>query len=146
VSPDDEVGSAEREKESSVADPTPKRRTPLERIRSTPTGRMALRVFIGISGLLVVALGALLIPLPGPGWLIVIGGLAIWSMEFHWAKRLLHFTRRNVQAWTGWAARQSLPLRMLIGAVGLVFVACVVWLSVRFSLGIDLIAVVRGWF
>jgi uncharacterized protein (TIGR02611 family) len=117
----------------------------LERLRSTPGGRTALRIFVGVSGLLVVALGAFLIPLPGPGWLIVIGGLAIWAIEFAWAKRLLHFTRRNVQAWTSWAARQILAVRLLIGALGLLFVACVVWLSVKYSLGVDLVALVRGW-
>jgi uncharacterized protein (TIGR02611 family) len=100
---------------------------------------MILRISIAITGLAVVALGILLIPLPGPGWFIVIGGLAIWAVEFAWAKRLLHFTRRNVRAWTSWIGRQPWPLRTVIGAVGLVFVAAVVWASVKVSLGIDLI-------
>ena len=115
-------------------------RTTMELIRSNPTGRIALKVFVGIGGLIVVTLGLALIPLPGPGWLIVIGGLGIWAVEFHWAKRLLNFTRRNVYGWARWARRQSLPVRIALGSVGLVFLAVIVWLSLKYSLGIDLVA------
>ena len=117
----------------------------LDRIRKTPHGRMALKIGVGTVGTLVVALGLLLIPFPGPGWAIVILGLAIWALEFAWAKNLLDFTKRHVQAWTRWTRRQSLPVRLAIGVVGLIFVAAVVWGSVRLSFGVDLLAVVRGW-
>ncbi|MEJ3750090.1 TIGR02611 family protein [Actinomycetes bacterium KLBMP 9797] len=120
--------------------------TTLEIIRANPTGRIALKVFIAVAGLLVVALGVLLIPLPGPGWLIVIGGLAIWAVEFSWARKLLTFTRRNVRAWTHWVTRQSLPVRFLLGAVGLVFVGAVVVLTVRLSFGVNLITTVLDYF
>lgn len=115
-------------------------RTTLELLRGNPTGRITLKVAVSIAGAVVVALGLALIPLPGPGWLIVIGGLGIWAVEFHWARRLLNFTRRNVQAWARWVRRQSLLMRIAIGSVGLVFVAVVVWLSLRLSLGIDVLA------
>ena len=135
------------DEEPSVADPTEHRmsraRTTLAIIRANPTGRIAWRIGIAVAGTLVVGLGIFLIPLPGPGWLIVIGGLAIWAVEFVWAKRLLGFTKRNVQAWTRWVTRQSLPVRLLIGAVGLVFVTTVVWLSLKYSVGIDILAEAR---
>jgi uncharacterized protein (TIGR02611 family) len=115
-------------------------RLTLEVVRANPTGRIALKLFVGIAGLLVVALGAALIPLPGPGWLIVLGGIGIWAIEFSWARKLLQFTRRNLQKWTRWVTRQSWPVRLLLGLVGMIFVGAVVWLTVRFSLGIDLIA------
>ncbi|MFJ6196937.1 TIGR02611 family protein [Micromonospora sp. NPDC092111] len=115
-------------------------RTTLDLIRANPTGRVTLKIFVAIAGALVVTLGVALIPLPGPGWLIVIGGLAIWAVEFHWARRLLGFTRHHVQTWTRWAATRSLAVRFLLGSVGLVFVAVVLWLSLKYSLGIDLVA------
>jgi uncharacterized protein (TIGR02611 family) len=115
-------------------------RTTLDLIRSNPTGRIALKIFISIAGAVVVTVGIALIPLPGPGWLLVIAGLGIWAVEFHWARRLLGFTRRHVQAWTRWATSRSLPVRFLLGAVGMVFVSVVVWLSLKYSLGIDLVA------
>jgi uncharacterized protein (TIGR02611 family) len=115
-------------------------RTALDLIRSNPTGRIALKIFIAIAGALVVSVGVALIPLPGPGWLVVIGGLAIWAVEFHWARRLLTFTRRHVQGWASWVGARSRPVRLLLGAVGLVFVCVVIWLSLKYSLGIDLVA------
>lgn len=117
----------------------------LDRIRKNPTGRLILRIAIGTLGTLVVVLGFVLIPFPGPGWAIVILGLAIWSLEFVWAKSLLDFTKRNVRSWTRWIGRQSLPVRAVIAVVGLIFVAAIVWASVRVSFGVDLVAVVRDW-
>ncbi|WP_067507278.1 TIGR02611 family protein [Actinoplanes sp. TFC3] len=117
----------------------------LDRIRANPTGRVALRIGVGILGAIVVVTGLALIPLPGPGWAIVIVGLAIWAVEFHWAKRLLAFTRHHVQAWTHWVLRQPLHLRALIGLAGFVFICAVVWLSVKLSFGIDLAAVIRNF-
>jgi uncharacterized protein (TIGR02611 family) len=117
----------------------------LEIIRANPTGRIALKVVVTVVGAIVVAIGLALIPLPGPGWLLVIAGLGVWAVEYHWARRLLAFTRSNVQAWTRWATRQTWPVRILIGAVGLVFVSVVIWLSLKFSLGIDLVAEARDY-
>ncbi|MGC4807486.1 TIGR02611 family protein [Micromonospora sp. DT233] len=114
--------------------------TTLDLIRSNPTGRVTLKIAVSVAGALVVAVGIALIPLPGPGWLLVIAGLGIWAVEFHWARRLLAFTRGHVQRWTRWVTRQSLPVRFVLGAVGLVFVSVVVWLSLKYSLGIDLVA------
>lgn len=112
--------------------------TTLEVIRANPTGRVALKVVVGLAGLLVVAVGALLIPLPGPGWLIVLGGLGIWAIEFSWARRLLTFTRRNLRKWTRWVGRQSWTVRIAIGLFGMVFVSAVVWASVWFSFDVNL--------
>ena len=117
----------------------------LDKIRANPTGRLALKIGIGVLGALVIALGIVLIPFPGPGWAIVILGLAIWAVEFAWAKNLLEFTKRNVKAWTSWIGRQSLPVRALLGIVGMIFVAAIVWASVRVSFGVDLIAKAREW-
>ncbi|MFG1894949.1 TIGR02611 family protein [Micromonospora zamorensis] len=112
----------------------------LDLIRANPTGRIALKIFIAIAGALVVTIGIALIPLPGPGWLLVIAGLGIWAVEYHWARRLLGFTRRHVHGWTQWVTRQSLAVRILLGSVGLVFVGAVVWLSLKYSFGIDVVA------
>jgi uncharacterized protein (TIGR02611 family) len=117
----------------------------LDKLRATPTGRLALKIGIGALGSLVIALGIILIPFPGPGWAIVILGLAIWALEFAWAKSLLEFTKRHVKAWTTWIGRQSVPIRGVLGVVGLGFVAGVVWASVRVSFGVDLIDKAREW-
>jgi hypothetical protein len=76
-------------------------------------------------------------PLPGPGWLIVLAGLAIWAVEFVWAQRLLHFTRTQLERWWHWLGRQHMAVRLLAGLIGLVFVTTVVLVSLRYSFGID---------
>jgi uncharacterized protein (TIGR02611 family) len=113
-------------------------------IRSNPTGRITIKVVIALTGLLVVAVGIALIPLPGPGWALVLLGLSIWAIEFVWARHLLRFTRQQLTRWIRWIGAQSWPIRVLIGLIGLVFVVFVVTLSLRYSLGIDVWAQARG--
>src|SRR3954447_19625006 len=115
----------------------------LDKIRANPTGRLALKISVATLGAIVVAVGIVLIPFPGPGWAIVILGLAIWAVEFAWARSLLQFTRRQVRSWTRWVGQPSLPVRGLVGVCGLIVIAAAVWASVRLSLGVDLVAV--GW-
>jgi uncharacterized protein (TIGR02611 family) len=80
------------------------------------------RLAVGIVGGLVVAVGLVTIPLPGPGWLTVIAGLFVLATEFMWAERLLHFTKRNVRAWTEWLGRQPVWVRLGVGVLTAVFV------------------------
>ena len=58
-------------------------------------GRNLKRIMVTIAGVLVVLIGIVLIPLPGPGWAIVFGGLAILATEYVWAQRLLSYAKRT---------------------------------------------------
>ncbi|HEX6682632.1 MAG TPA: TIGR02611 family protein [Candidatus Limnocylindrales bacterium] len=107
-------------------------------VRANPLGDLAIKVLVAVLGGLVVAVGFVLIPLPGPGWLIVLLGLTIWGIEFVWARHLLGFTREKLRAWTRWMGRQSLVVRILIGLAGLVFLAAVAFLTLKFSFGVDM--------
>ncbi|MFE4451059.1 TIGR02611 family protein [Streptomyces sp. NPDC056796] len=51
---------------------------------------------IFVVGLAVVVTGIVMLPLPGPGWLVIFGGMAIWATEFVWAQLVLRWTRRKV--------------------------------------------------
>lgn len=117
----------------------------LERLRGHPTGRIVFKIGIAIVGALVVGLGLLLIPLPGPGWLIVFAGVGIWAVEFHWARRLLHWGRQRFRLWTFWIAAKPWPVRAIIGFIGLCFVSTVVAVSLRYTAGIDLISPTMQW-
>jgi uncharacterized protein (TIGR02611 family) len=80
------------------------------------------RIAVGIVGGLIVTLGLATIPLPGPGWLTVLGGLFILATEFTWAERLLEFTRKHVKRWTDWVSTQAMWVRLLIAAATAAFV------------------------
>ena len=49
--------------------------------------------------------GLALVPLPGPGWLIVILGIAVWASEFEPAARLLELRQARLRAWEQWVSR-----------------------------------------
>ena len=75
-------------------------------------------------GGLVLAAGVIMIPYPGPGWLVVFAGLAILATEFIWARRVLTFARGKYDAWTDWLGRQSLLVRLaVLTLTGLVVLA-----------------------
>jgi uncharacterized protein (TIGR02611 family) len=90
-------------------------------VRALPGGWLIWRVAVTIAGLVVIAVGVVLIPLPGPGWLIVFLGLGIWSTEYAWAHRLLVATRRLLSRWWDWMARQPRWAQIAVGLLGLVF-------------------------
>ena len=105
----------------------------LERRRRTPAGRLAVRLIIA------------LLPLPGPGWLIIFGGLALWSLEFTWAARLRHFAMREVSKWTAWVGRQRWWVRVLVGVALFIVVAAIVAGSLAISLGGDFISDIQSF-
>ncbi len=57
--------------------------------------RAARKVAISTIGIAVLVAGVVLLPLPGPGMLVVFLGLAILSTEYSWPKRLAHHIRRR---------------------------------------------------
>ena len=78
------------------------------RIDRRPALRRAFRVIVAVLGGTIAILGLLLVPLPGPGWLIVFFGLAILGTEFAWAKRLTAFTTWQLaRFWAWWQARRA---------------------------------------
>ena len=93
------------------------------RIRSTRAGRITLKVAAAVVGGAVIAVGIVLLPLPGPGWLIIFAGLGILASEYEWAARLLRFAKDKVSSWTAWVAHRSRPVQIVIAAAGLALVA-----------------------
>lgn len=81
---------------------------------------------MGALGTLLVLGGLLLVPLPGPGWLIVLVGLTVLASEFAWAARLQRFVRRALSAWVTWLAGCHPVVRLLIGSITLLVVVAVV--------------------
>jgi uncharacterized protein (TIGR02611 family) len=57
-------------------------------IRKNPAADKAYRTAVGVTGGATVALGVALIPLPGPGSLVALGGLAMLGTEFEGARKV----------------------------------------------------------
>ncbi|CAN5253216.1 TIGR02611 family protein [soil metagenome] len=100
-------------------------------MKRNPAAAATYRTAVGVTGALVVLAGIVMIPLPGPGWLVVIAGLAILASEFAWARRLLDFTKAKVWAWSEWTMRQPFWVRTLIAVGTFCFVYAVFVVSLR---------------
>ena len=110
-----------------------------DRIKSNRALNLGYRIGVGIVGGLVLVAGIVMIPYPGPGWLVVFAGLAILATEFTWAERILRYAKGRYDAWTQWLRRQHLLVRcaVLLGT-GLI-VVLTLWL-------LDVFQMVAGWF
>ena len=102
------------------------------------------RLVIAVAGGAVLVVGVPMIPLPGPGWLVIFLGLAILAQEFPWANRALAYGRGQYDKWAVWLKRQNWFVRSLtlvstgIAVVALLWVANVyALLNVWLHLGWD---------
>jgi uncharacterized protein (TIGR02611 family) len=77
-------------------------------IHAHPRVRTPYRVLVAAVGLMVITVGLILVPLPGPGWLIVFVGVAVLGTEFPAAHRLTELVRRQAARLRNrWRARQE---------------------------------------
>jgi uncharacterized protein (TIGR02611 family) len=86
------------------------------------------RITVAIIGLVVLAVGILAIPYPGPGWAIVFVGLAILATEFDWARRLLAYTRKRYDKVMAWFRRQGRWVQAAGAALTGAIVVATLWL------------------
>lgn len=91
--------------------------------RSRPL-HVSWQVGVFVVGLAVVVVGVIMLPLPGPGWLVIFGGMAIWATEFVWAQLVLRWTKRKVTE----AAQRALDPKVrrrniILTTIGVVIIA-----------------------
>lgn len=99
------------------------RRPTIERLRERKErhrerGRV-YRVSFAAAGFVVLLIGLALIPLPGPGWLVVALGLGMLAMEFDRAERLLEQILRRLDRISEQAAAAG-PVQKVVGGLMLV--------------------------
>lgn len=61
------------------------------------TVKKAKRLVVGIIGFTVLAVGIVLLVLPGPALVVIPTGLAILAVEFVWARKLLTKVRNGIE-------------------------------------------------
>ena len=104
------------------------------RVRSTRAGRIGWRIGVTVAGVAVIAVGIVLLPLPGPGWLIIFAGLGLLGTEYAWARRLLTWIRERARRSAAWATTRPLWLRILLGLLSLAVLAALVLAGLLLSL------------
>jgi uncharacterized protein (TIGR02611 family) len=77
--------------------------------------RWARRAAITVAGVAVVLIGLVLVPLPGPGWLIVLGGIALLGREYESARRLHRWSMARLRSVAG-STREHLRRRFAAGS------------------------------
>lgn len=86
------------------------------------------RLLIGIVGGLLLVVGIIAVPYPGPGWLIVFAALALLSTEFEWAQNALEYAKDKYDAWQSWMRRQKLGVQVVFFVVTCVVTILTLWL------------------
>jgi uncharacterized protein (TIGR02611 family) len=100
-------------------------------IKASRALHLVWKVGVFMVGLAVIGGGIILLPLPGPGWLVIFGGVAIWGTEFVWAQRMLRWAKRKVTDAAHKAMDPKVRRRNIaLTAVGVVIVAALVALYV----------------
>lgn len=108
-------------------------------------GRQSKKVLIGITGGLVVIVGLILVPYPGPGWLIVFAGLAILATEFEFASKVLDFAKGKYEQWVAWLKRQNIFIRILVLALTGLVVLTTLWIFNAFGIINNLLNLNFDW-
>jgi uncharacterized protein (TIGR02611 family) len=85
-----------------------------------------VRAAVVLAGFVVVLVGLALIPLPGPGLLVIAAGLALLALEFVWAERLLERTIDEMGKATDKVKRAGRAQQVILGLLGVLVAAAAV--------------------
>ncbi|WP_338675490.1 TIGR02611 family protein [Streptomyces sp. SCSIO 30461] len=115
--PGDDPSGVERADEQPLGSRAP------DFVKARRTLHLSWQVGVFIIGLAVVVAGVIMLPLPGPGWLVIFAGMAIWATEFVWAQLVLRWTKRKVTE----AAQRALDPKVrrrniILTTIGLVII------------------------
>uniref|UniRef100_A0AAU2JN67 TIGR02611 family protein n=1 Tax=Streptomyces sp. NBC_00049 TaxID=2903617 RepID=A0AAU2JN67_9ACTN len=96
-------------------------------IKARRSLHLSWQVGVFIVGLAVIGAGVAMLVLPGPGWVAIFAGLAIWATEFAWAHLVLRWTKRKVTE----AAQKALDPKVrrrniILTATGLVIAGALI--------------------
>lgn len=103
------------------------------------------KVLVGIVGGLVLLAGIIMIPYPGPGWLVVFTGLAILATEFTWAQRILDRTKSKYDSWQEWLKKQSSATKTFFWLATAALVVVTIWLLNGYGILNDILRLGQDW-
>ena len=109
------------------------------------TKQKGKKVVVGIVGGVVLVAGIIMIPYPGPGWLVVFAGLGILSTEFEWASRVLKYARGKYDAWEAWLKKQPRSIKVTFWLLTCAVVIVTIWLLNGYGLINSFLHLEQDW-
>lgn len=103
------------------------------------------RVLIGFIGWAVLLVGIIMIPYPGPGWVVVFIGLSILATEFEWARTTHRYAHGKYQSWQTWLNRQAWWVKALFWLLTAMTVAVTLWLLNTYGIFADWLHLDACW-
>jgi uncharacterized protein (TIGR02611 family) len=94
------------------------------------SGRLIRRVVVTVVGVAVLALGVVLLALPGPGVLVLALGFFILSSEYEWARRYFQIARQKASSLADQAVAKPWSTVLSVLASLALVAAGVIWGSV----------------
>ncbi|HLM20100.1 MAG TPA: PGPGW domain-containing protein [Propionibacteriaceae bacterium] len=78
------------------------------KIREDKRKLAVYRFVVGFLGLILIVLGFIIAPLPGPGGApLILLGLAVWSSEFEWAHQLMQWFKAKLHRYRTWSGSKK---------------------------------------
>ena len=91
------------------------------------SGHLAKRIVLEGLGWLLVVGGIIAMPLPGPGLLILVGGVALLAQQYEWAARRLDPVKRRALIEAARGVSGPVPLAITLTGIAVLVAAGVVW-------------------
>lgn len=103
------------------------------------------RVLVGFLGWLMLIVGVVMIPYPGPGWVVVFIALSILATEFAWARDVHMFARGRYDAWQAWLAAQPVYIRAIFWVLTALTTLVTVWIINGYGLINNWLGLGQDW-
>ncbi|MGW5437954.1 TIGR02611 family protein [Nocardia asteroides] len=103
-------------------------------IEKRPTLNLGYRIAVGVVGGLVLLVGIVTIPYPGPGWALVFAGFGILATEFVWAHHTLGWVRGKYRIVMDWYTSRGWTIKIFGAVATFALVVVTLWLLGTYSL------------
>ena len=114
-------------------------------IRGRPAAELTYRIGVGVVGLVLLVVGIIAIPYPGPGIAICFVALAILATEFEWARRAQAWARRRVEPVVAWFGSRGIWGRALGTVLTAVVLVASLWVFGVLGWTASLVGYERPW-
>lgn len=105
----------------------------------------ARRIGITVGGGILLIVGIIAIPYPGPGWLIVFAALGILAQEYTWAKRLLVYAKNHYDQFEAWVKQQGIMVKIFLFLLTSTVVVLTLWLLNAYGLMNEWLNLGQDW-